>query len=473
MGLGVVFTEPFFLFLFMPLSLVAILLTRGWGHSISILLFSLVFYYWDVGWAVFILVGSILFNWYVGLWLERTRKRWILIFGILANVAVLAFFKYALFGAGILDRLASLDTSKHFQYIILPAGISFFTFESISYLMDVWRKDTPAEKRLIVFGAWQSFYPHLIAGPIVRFRDVIQDFHKPKPSLDSAAAGAARFGHGLLKKLLVADTVGLVADACFAVPAAELNPATAWLGAVAYALQIYFDFSAYSDMAIGIAMMCGIRLMENFQHPYSSSTITEFWRRWHISLSTWFRDYLYIPLGGNRLGAMKTYRNLLIVFFVTGLWHGAAWTFIIWGLYHGGFLVLERLVLKGKANTITNWIPRFIYVLPVVIIGWVLFRAGSLTHAAQYLIAMFDPARLGAAMPASVEQVVTPWVVIVMLLGSLIFFAPRGPTIGVFTGTSGGWMRELAKTGYIAACLLIAGVLALSSDFSPFLYFRF
>lgn len=457
----------------MPLSLVAILLTRGWGHSISILLFSLVFYYWDVGWAVFILVGSILFNWYVGLWLERTRKRWILIFGILANVAVLAFFKYALFGAGILDRLASLDTSKHFQYIILPAGISFFTFESISYLMDVWRKDTPAEKRLIVFGAWQSFYPHLIAGPIVRFRDVIQDFHKPKPSLDSAAAGAARFGHGLLKKLLVADTVGLVADACFAVPAAELNPATAWLGAVAYALQIYFDFSAYSDMAIGIAMMCGIRLMENFQHPYSSSTITEFWRRWHISLSTWFRDYLYIPLGGNRLGAMKTYRNLLIVFFVTGLWHGAAWTFIIWGLYHGGFLVLERLVLKGKANTITNWIPRFIYVLPVVIIGWVLFRAGSLTHAAQYLIAMFDPARLGAAMPASVEQVVTPWVVIVMLLGSLIFFAPRGPTIGVFTGTSGGWMRELAKTGYIAACLLIAGVLALSSDFSPFLYFRF
>jgi alginate O-acetyltransferase complex protein AlgI len=472
-GLDVVFTEPFFLFLFMPLSLVAILLTRGWGHSISILLFSLVFYYWDVGWAVFILVGSILFNWYVGLWLERSRKRWILIFGILANVAVLAFFKYALFGAGILDRLASLDTSKHFQYIILPAGISFFTFESISYLMDVWRKDTPAEKRLIVFGAWQSFYPHLIAGPIVRFRDVIQDFHKPKPSLDSAAAGAARFGHGLLKKLLVADTVGLVADACFAVPAAELNPATAWLGAIAYALQIYFDFSAYSDMAIGIAMMCGIRLMENFQHPYSSSTITEFWRRWHISLSTWFRDYLYIPLGGNRLGTMKTYRNLLIVFFVTGLWHGAAWTFIIWGLYHGGFLVLERLVLKGKANTITNWIPRFIYVLPVVIIGWVLFRAGSMTHAAQYLIAMFDPARLGAAMPASVEQVVTPWVVIVMVLGSLIFFAPRGPTIGVLTGASGGWMRELAKTGYIAACLLIAGVLALSSDFSPFLYFRF
>ena len=473
MGLGVVFTEPFFLFLFMPLSLVAILLTRGWGHSISILLFSLVFYYWDVGWAVFILVGSILFNWYVGLWLERARKRWILIFGILVNVAVLVFFKYALFGAGILDRLANLDVSKHFQYIILPAGISFFTFESISYLMDVWRKDTPAEKRLVVFGAWQSFYPHLIAGPIVRFRDVIQDFHKPKPSLDSAAAGAARFGHGLLKKLLVADTVGLLADACFAVPAAELNPATAWLGAIAYALQIYFDFSAYSDMAIGIAMMCGIRLMENFQHPYSSSTITEFWRRWHISLSTWFRDYLYIPLCGNRLGAMKTYRNLLIVFFVTGLWHGAAWTFIIWGLYHGGFLVLERLVLKGNANTITNWIPRFLYVLPVVIIGWVLFRAGSMTHAAQYLIAMFDPGRLGAAMPASVEQVLTPWVAIVMMLGCLIFFAPRGPTIGALTGTSGGWLSELAKTGYIAACLLIAGVLALASDFSPFLYFRF
>ena len=469
-----VFTEPFFLFLFMPLSLIAILLTRGWGHSISILLFSLVFYYWDVGWAVFILVGSILFNWYVGLWLERNRKRWILIFGILANVAVLAFFKYALFGAGILDQLTSLDTSKHFQYIILPAGISFFTFESISYLMDVWRKDTPAEKSLMVFGAWQSFYPHLIAGPIVRFRDVIQDFHKPKPSLDFAAAGAARFGHGLLKKLLVADTAGLVADACFALPAGDLNPATAWLGAVAYSLQIYFDFSAYSDMAIGIAMMCGIRLMENFQHPYSSSTITEFWRRWHISLSTWFRDYLYIPLGGNRGGAMKTYRNLLIVFFVTGLWHGAAWTFIVWGLYHGGFLVLERLVLKGKANTITNWIPRFIYVLPIVIIGWVLFRASSMTHAGQYILAMLDITRLGgAAMPLSVEQVMTPWTVMVLILGSLTFFAPRRPTIGALTGTSGGWLGELAKTGYIAACLLIAGVLALSSDFSPFLYFRF
>ncbi len=468
-----VFTEPFFLFIFMPLSLIAILLTRGWGHSFAIIAFSLVFYYWDVGWAVFLLVGSTLFNWVVGLWLERQRQRWILLFGILVNVALLGFFKYALFSAGIFDSLTGQDASKYFEYIILPAGISFYTFESISYLMDVWRGDTPAEKRLAVFGAWQSFYPHLIAGPIVRFRDVIQDFHKPQPSLDAAATGATRFAHGLLKKLLIADTAGLVADACFKLAPGDLSQSAAWLGAIAYTLQIYFDFSAYSDMAIGIAMICGIRLMENFEHPYSSSTITEFWRRWHISLSSWFRDYLYIPLGGNRGAAWKTYRNLAIVFLVTGLWHGAAWTFILWGIYHGAFLILERLILREKASKITNWIPRFVYLLPVVIFGWVLFRADSLSHAGAYMAAMLDFSRFGAPPPAAVQTVVTPWSIMVIAMGSLIFIAPRGPTVGTLMAASRGWTLELAKAGYLAACLVIAGVLALSSDFSPFLYFRF
>lgn len=468
-----VFSEPFFLFVFLPVSLIAILLTRGWGHSFAILITSLLFYYWDVGWAVLLLVGSILFNWLVGLWLERSRRRLILIFGIVVNVAALGFFKYALFGAGLFDRITGFDMSRHFEYIILPAGISFFTFESISYLIDVWRRDTPAERRLAVFGAWQSFYPHLIAGPIVRFRDVIEDFHKPKPSLDAAAAGATRFAHGLVKKLLVADTVGLVADACFGAAAGDLSPGTAWIGALAYTLQIYFDFSAYSDMAIGIAMICGIRLMENFQHPYSSSTITEFWRRWHISLSTWFRDYLYIPLGGNRRGAARTYFNLLIVFLVTGLWHGAATTFILWGLYHGIFLILERWILREHASKITTWITRFLYMLPVVIFGWVLFRADSVTHAGQYMLAMVDISRMGAPMPDSVVEVITPWSTMVLAIGSLIFIAPRGPVVGALVGRGLNAWGELAKTAYLAACLLVAGVLALSSDFSPFLYFRF
>lgn len=468
-----VFSEPFFLFVFLPVSLIAILLTRGWGHSFAILITSLLFYYWDVGWAVLLLVGSILFNWLVGLWLERSRRRLILIFGIVVNVAALGFFKYALFGAGLFDRITGFDMSRHFEYIILPAGISFFTFESISYLIDVWRRDTPAERRLAVFGAWQSFYPHLIAGPIVRFRDVIEDFHKPKPSLDAAAAGATRFAHGLVKKLLVADTAGLVADACFGAAAGDLSPGTAWIGALAYTLQIYFDFSAYSDMAIGIAMICGIRLMENFQHPYSSSTITEFWRRWHISLSTWFRDYLYIPLGGNRRGAARTYFNLLIVFLVTGLWHGAATTFILWGLYHGIFLILERWILREHASKITTWITRFLYMLPVVIFGWVLFRADSVTHAGQYMLAMVDISRMGAPMPDSVVEVITPWSTMVLAIGSLIFIAPRGPVVGALVGRGLNAWGELAKTAYLAACLLVAGVLALSSDFSPFLYFRF
>ena len=356
-----VFSEPIFLFMFLPLSLAVILALKGRGHSLAILIFSLVFYYWASGTLTLLLIGSILFNWYAGRQIASTRSiRWLQA-GIFANVLVLGGFKYVIFFAANIDGLIGSELSPSVQWIILPIGISFYTFQCTSYLVDIWRKDVEPESNIIAFGAYLSFFPQLIAGPIVRFKTVIADYHNPKVSLDNAAAGAARFAHGLFKKVVIADSAGAITDACFATSGGDLTAGVAWLGALAYTVQIYFDFSAYSDMAIGLAAMCGIRMDENFDRPYTSSTITEFWRRWHISLSSWFRDYLYIPLGGNKGGYLNTYRNLIIVFLVTGLWHGAAWSFILWGLYHGIFMILERLRLGKSAAQVDSLAARYLY----------------------------------------------------------------------------------------------------------------
>ena len=276
--------------------------------------------------------------------------------------------------------------------IVLPIGISFYTFQGLSYVIDVWRGTLPKpERNPILFAAYLAFFPQLIAGPIVRFGDVVADFHAPKLSADMFAAGAARFLVGLAKKVLVADLVAPIADAAFDQSGDSLTFAGAWIGSLAYTIQIYFDFSGYSDMAIGMCLMFGIRIPENFAHPYASRTITEFWRRWHISLSTWFRDYLYIPLGGNRAGAGRTYLNLVIVFLATGLWHGAAWTFVLWGLYHGAFLAAERALLGHRARDIPLFWPRLAYSLPVIVVGWALFRSTDLPGFLQHFEAMVSP----------------------------------------------------------------------------------
>jgi len=469
----VVFSEPFFLFAFLPISLALIYLFGRRMMAPMMLATSLLFYAWGSGVIVLVLVLAIVFNWFWGLMIERERSNRMLYIGAAVNLIVLAYFKYAFFFASNVDRFAGTNTSDVFKAVILPIGISFFIFQAVSYLIDVKRGDVRAEPKLIVFGAYLSFFPQLIAGPIVRFKDVIVAYHKPDLSLENASAGATRFVHGLLKKVIVADSAGAIADACFAVPANDLTMGAAWLGAIAYTLQIYFDFSAYSDMAIGLGRMFGIRFNENFLRPYSASTITDFWRRWHVSLSSWFRDYLYIPLGGNRGSTLMTYRNLLIVFFVTGLWHGAAWTFVLWGLYHGAFLIAERLTLGPKASQISNPFLRYMYLLPVVIVGWVLFRAETLAQAGQLISGLVAFDTLSLPLPTEVLAAADPTTVLLMLPGLLIFLAPRSPSIGAWLDQSATGIHMPVRFAYAGVGMVIAGILVLSSSFSPFLYFRF
>ena len=472
-----VFSDPVFLFAFLPVSLLLILLSVSRAHNLAILVFSLAFYYWTSGWLTLLLVGSILGNWGLGLMIQRQTsdrgRQGLMMAGVIANLASLAYFKYAYFIAGNIDFVFGWETSDVFASVILPIGISFFTFQGISYLIDLKRREIEAEPNLIRFGAYLSFFPQLIAGPIVRYHDVYDDFRTPKVNLDNLSAGASRFIHGLLKKVLIADTAGQIADVCFN-NSGEIGFAAAWIGALAYTIQIYFDFSGYSDMAIGIGRMCGINFLENFRHPYSSTTITEFWRRWHISLSSWFRDYLYIPLGGNRGGSVSTYRNLATVFLVTGMWHGAAWTYIIWGLYHGLFLIGERLVLGRRASEPAPVWARFVYLLPVVVVGWVLFRATTLAEAGDYLFAMIAVWETGSFdLPAALVALDTPLNLIAMALGTIIFFVPRDWIGGVKVADTGAVQTEGLRFAYVLIAGLFAAALVLASNFSPFLYFQF
>ena len=472
-----VFSDPVFLFAFLPVSLVVILLAVPRAHNLAILVFSLVFYYWTSGWLTLLLAASIVGNWLIGRAIQArsadSLKQRLMMAGVVANLMALAYFKYAYFIAGNIDFALGLNASDVFSSVILPIGISFFTFQGISYLIDLRRGEIKAEPNLIRFGAYLSFFPQLIAGPIVRYHDVYDDFRRPKLTLDNFAGGATRFLHGLLKKVLIADAAGRVADACFGM-SGDIGMATAWIGALAYTIQIYFDFSGYSDMAIGIGRMCGIRFLENFRHPYSSSTITEFWRRWHISLSSWFRDYLYIPLGGNRSGSVATYRNLAIVFLVTGLWHGAAWTYVVWGIYHGAFLVLERLIMGRRASEQKAVWLRFVYLLPVVMIGWVIFRAESMAGAVGYLSAMVSVFSEGAFdIAPSVTGTLPPLNLIALGLGMLIFFLPRDPIGGQLAMQVGGARTEAGQLAYTVVAGFLAAMLVLVSNFSPFLYFQF
>ena len=429
---------------------------------------------------------SILLNYAFGLIVQRHRHRAWLVVCIVLNILALIHYKYIGFllnAIGLPENSAALDYAKN---IILPIGISFYTFQGVSYVIDVWRGDVNAEKNPVIFGAYLSFFPQLIAGPIVRYRDVEKDFSNPDVSLDNMFAGFARFAAGLFKKIVIADTMGSVADSAFGLQDQPIGMAAAWAGAIAYSLQIYFDFSGYSDMALGIARIFGIKIPENFNHPYAASTITNFWRRWHISLSTWFRDYLYIPLGGNRGGSARTYFNLFIVFLTTGIWHGAAWTFLFWGLWHGLFIILERVFLGKTAATLENPLLRFLYCLPVVIFGWVLFRAPDMQSAFSFMFSMVNFGQSNLFdLSGQIFAVHSNFEIAVLLIGTLLIGLQGSyKPLGV-------WMMHAhkdEKTGvetfpsalgllvrFIIATLMIgfSTAIAFSADFSPFLYFRF
>ena len=467
-----VFSSSYFLFLFLPVALAVVLLLRRWAFLPAIFVVSLFFYYWSEGTRTLILVAIIAVNYAGALWLSRSRSRLALPLLILINLAALFWFKYAHFVSENLDLLLGTDLSRITQGIALPTGISFFVFQAISYVMDVRRGEIKADRNFARYAAYQSFFPHLIAGPIVRFRDVIGDLIQPRLTVDDFSAGVTRFAHGLAKKVIIADNVAPVADAVFGLPAGEHDFLSSWIGAIAYALQIYFDFSGYSDMAIGLAMMFGIRFTENFHRPYASRSITEFWRRWHVTLSSWFRDYLYIPLGGNRGGTLATYRNLLLVFAATGLWHGAAWTFFAWGLFHGAFLVLERLLFRAPLEAMRAGFLRYVYCLPAVLFGWVLFRADTLAVALGHWSAMLWPFEPVSFALLSERTAVTPYSAAALVVGAMIFFLPGEISFGRRL-TELSARRPSFDLAYTAGALVFSGVLVLASKYSPFLYFRF
>jgi alginate O-acetyltransferase complex protein AlgI len=395
----VLFSSTIFLFCFLPIVLLLYYVAPKRLKNTVLLISSLLFYAWGEVFYVGVMLVSILTNYITGLLIGKSlvstkSKKWprlFLIIGLIVNIGLLFSFKYANFFADNLNVLLSFFDIKLIQLepIHLPLGISFFTFQAISYIVDVYRKETSYQKNILNLALYISLFPQLIAGPIVRYHDVAKQIVKRSCSFDLFASGVQKFIFGLSKKMLLANPLGEVTDVIFGFSSADLTMPVAWIGIISYTFQIYFDFSGYSDMAIGLGRMFGFHFMENFNYPYISKSIREFWRRWHISLSSWFKDYVYIPLGGSRCSTFRVYTNLFIVFVLTGLWHGASWNFLIWGLFHGTFLTCEHAGFSKVLKKL--WSPlQHLYVLLLVIIGWVFFRADTLGQAVEYIKTMFD-----------------------------------------------------------------------------------
>lgn len=387
------FNSPVFLFIFLPVVLLFLLLKKVSVQNIFLVIFSLVFYAWGGVSYTLILLGSVVVNYLSGLLIHKANNKWkyaALSLAVIINLVLLGCFKYANFVVDNLNYFLNYHDLKLFENkeIKLPIGISFYTFHAISYIVDVYRKKVEAQKNILKLTLYFTFFPQLIAGPIVRYHSISGQLSNRTITFDKIYDGIIRFIFGLGKKVIIANTFALIADDMFKLPLGEIDFYNAWLGVFSYTIQIYFDFSGYSDMAIGLALIFGFEFPENFNLPYISKSIKEFWQRWHISLSSWFKDYLYIPLGGNKLGNFRTYRNLLIVFICTGLWHGASFNFLIWGLFHGLFIVIEKLFAqKSKRNYLKPL--AHLYTLLIVMTAWVFFRAETLLQAKTFIVSMF------------------------------------------------------------------------------------
>lgn len=482
-----VFSSVTFLFFFLPAVLAITFCSGKWKNS-TLLLASLLFYAWGEGIYLLVMAGSIVMNFTCGRLMCRSDScaipsRTVLILAIIGNFALLGFFKYANFIVDNLNVLLAVLHLPSFELnpIHLPIGISFFTFQAVSYLIDVYQGKVQPQRSLTNLGLYITLFPQLIAGPIVRYHDIAKALACRNVDMDDFSAGVQRFLLGLSKKVLLANPLALTADKIFALPADDLTSPLAWLGAICYALQIYYDFSGYSDMAIGLGRMFGFHFLENFNYPYISGSIQEFWQRWHISLSSWFRDYLYIPLGGNRRGPLRTYLNLLTVFLLCGLWHGASWTFVGWGLYHGLFLIIERTRIGTVLDLL--WRPlRHSLTLIIIVVGWVIFRSDTIGAAFSYLGIMFGAAEQAGRLSLSLY---TDKKLAFELAMAIIFAAPvlpglrklPGPWIGRCRGRLSavsleialaiGRLTVLAVLTYFTAISLAAGV------YNPFIYYRF
>lgn len=481
-----VFSSIIFLFFFLPLTAILYSLGGRRYRNLILLGISLVFYAWGEGIYLLVMLTSIGMNYLCGRFMFRDGEKpsaMVLWVGITCNLGVLAFFKYANFlvdNFNILFEAVGLPLVS-LNPVHLPIGISFFTFQAMSYIIDIYRQKVTPQKNLIDLGLYIALFPQLIAGPIVRYHDIVKELYERKFNVATCGYGVRRFIYGLSKKVLLANPLAEIADKIFSLPGAELSPSLAWLGALCYTLQIYFDFSGYSDMAIGLGRMFGFHFLENFNYPYISKSIREFWRRWHISLSSWLRDYLYIPLGGNRLGEMRTYINLLIVFMLCGLWHGASWTFVCWGLFHGFFLVLERTRFGTWMSR--WWLPlQYLWTLLIVMVGWVIFRCDTIGQAGQFLSVMIGMAGMEESKLTVSKMLVDK--AKVEILFALLFAIPFYPMIRngyrklhtrlqteaalvVESVILIGHLVLVMWLAYLTAISLAAGV------YNPFIYFRF
>ena len=465
------FTTPIFLFLFLPVLLALHAAAPGRARNALLLGASLLFYAWGEGAFTLVMLFSIAVNHRFGLWLGEPDQRYhraLLAIALAVNLGLLGLFKYAGF---IGANLALLGLPITVEPVHMPIGISFFTFHAISYLIDIHRGKARARRSMIDFALYIALFPQLVAGPIVRYHQLEHQLGRRTVTLEGFAAGVRRFIFGLGKKMLIANAVAGTANEIFKLDPGSLTAGVAWLGALAYTAQIYFDFSGYSDMAIGLAAMFGFRFPENFDYPYIARSMTDFWRRWHITLSSWFRDYLYIPLGGNRRGRAREARNLVLVFFLCGLWHGASWTFVVWGLYHGGFLVLER-GLRDRPWLRAVRPLGHVYALLAIVVGWVIFRAPDLPRALGMLRAM---AGLGAARALALPALPGLYdrgVVLALLLAA-IFSCPVLPWLAARRPLAFPRLGAAAEVVGLFALLVAACTQVAAATYNPFIYYRF
>ncbi len=468
------FSSVTFLFVFLPVTLAVYYLAAPQMRNLVMLAASLFFYAWGEPVYVILMLLSILMNYYCGLDIDGKREhprlaRRSLIFAVVMNVLVLAFFKY--YGLFMETLNGRLPVEIPYRVLPLPIGISFYTFQALSYVIDVYRGEVRAQKKWIHFALYICMFPQLIAGPIVRYIDIEEQLRQRSFGIVKFGRGVMFFIRGLAKKVVLADSIGEVFEQVAQLQVGTVSVLTAWIGCIAYAFQIYFDFSGYSDMAVGLGKMFGFEFRRNFHYPYISKNITEFWRRWHISLSTWFREYVYIPLGGNRCGARRNMLNLLLVWALTGLWHGAEWNFLLWGLYYGFLLILEKYVWGAVADRLPGVLQQ-VYTWILVLIGWVFFFSPDFWSAQDYISMMFGMGANGLADRQAVFLLTTHWLLFLLC------------TLG---SSSIGWslLRTVtesyknSRTQRVMSCVVYLGMFLVcvaflvTETFHPFLYFRF
>ena len=468
------FSSITFLFIFLPLTLLLYYLVPFRMKNYVMLAASLIFYAWGEPVYIILMILSIILNYFCGqdIYEKRDNARAMkmsLIFGVVMNLLILGFFKYYALLMDTINAILPIDIP--YRVLALPIGISFYTFQAMSYLIDVYRKEVKPQENVLYFALYISMFPQLIAGPIVRYIDIEEQLKERSINSTKFGEGAMYFIRGLAKKVVLANTFGSVYEQVAAMQMGSFSTLTAWVGAIAYAFQIYFDFGGYSDMAIGLGKMFGFEFLPNFNYPYIAKSITDFWRRWHISLSTWFREYVYIPLGGNRCTPSRHILNLLIVWMLTGLWHGAQWNFMFWGLYYGVIFILEKYLWGSKIEKLPAAVQH-IYAFVLVLFGWVFFFSPTLGYACQYLKVMFGIGAKGIFDKQGFFMIFTNWLLIVI---AILASAPRGYKL--LKKITGCWQSEEVRTivtcaVYIAMFLLCIAFLV-TETYNPFLYFRF